>query len=54
VGFFVCKEDDGGQQRGGQVDRKRLTSIVVVFLDLGYDKAYYSISIVYWVGFFPL
>jgi hypothetical protein len=39
VGFFDCKENNGyrGSAKGGQVDRKRLTSIVVVFLDLGYD-----------------
>ena len=39
TGFFVCKEDDGYRRpaKGGQVDRKRLTGIVVVFLDLGYD-----------------
>ena len=37
VGFFVCGDD--GYRRSakrGQVDTKRLTGILVKFLDLGY------------------
>jgi len=39
VGFFVCKEDEGdrGSAKGRQVDTKRLTGILVIFLDLEYD-----------------
>ena len=46
AGFFVCKEDDGYREsaKGEQVDTKRLTLILVKFLDLGYDKAYYTHS----------
>ena len=40
MGYFICKKDGiyRGAAKGGRVDTKRLTGIVVVFLDLGMNN----------------